>query len=395
MFSKTVFHNRIFIKEAIINYPFLLIFRALGFTFAYMWKDAIKAIQTGDKDWIDKNHLDFRKFFQQQNSLEGGKLNEQSLEAHYESGLFKMFVESSLGGLEMDLQSGAKWIENASRLDGNWGWLLAIGAGGAYFSQYLNDDLRNKYFKPREALVAGSGKPAGEAEPSRELWKVNGSWDYCSGSEQASVFTAVTDKEGTPTAVLLPKDQVDIERNWNAIGLKLTCSHRIIANNVFIPEENFFDLSKKPEIFEYALGSYPFDLFARICFVPVILGICRSLWLEIDKITGEKMAAWKKFQPEKYHKIQHLFSEFEREVELFTAKFYENVGKSWQGHKKKKDLRTKKLQRLSLELSNFCYRKTSQIIPLLGMEVVNQHHPVQVCWQNLQTAYQHMIFRNM
>lgn len=360
-----------------------------------MWKEAIHAIQNGNNEWIEENHLEFREFFRQQNVLEGGKLNEEALEEHYRTGLFKMFVETSLDGLEMDLQSGAKWLENASRLNANWGWLLAIGVGGAYFSQYLNEDLRNKYFKPKDALVAGSGKPSGEAEPSRELWKVNGTWDYCSGSEQASVFTAVTNREGDNIAVFLPKKEVDIERNWNAIGLQLTCSHRIRAHNVFIPEENFFDLSKKPRNFDYPLGSYPFDLFARVCFVPVVLGVCRSLWLEINRIARDKFDTWKKFQPEKYHKVQHLLSRFERELELHTAKFYELLGKSWQGHKNNKDLRTKKFQKICLELSSYCYKKSSQTIPLLGMEVMDQDHPVQVCWRDLQTAYQHMVFREL
>ena len=359
-----------------------------------MWKEALKAIQNGHNEWIEENHLKFREFFRQENILEGGKLKDGARQEHYSSGMFKMFVESSLGGLEIDLQSGAKWIENASRLDANWGWLLAIGAGGGYFAPYLNENLRNRYFSPEDSLVAGSGKPSGEAEPSRELYKVNGSWDYCSGSEQASFFTAVTFKEGEATAVILPKDEVEIVRNWNAIGLKLTCSHRIVAHIVFIPEDHFFDLTKTPKNLEYPVGNYPFDLFARVCFVPVVLGVCRSLWLEVYKITNEKMDTWRKYQPDKYRKVQHILSGFEKDLELLTAKFYEIVNKSWQGHKKNKDPHKKKIQKISIELSHFCYKKSSQIIPLLGMEVVDQGHPVQVCWRDLQTAYQHMVFRN-
>ncbi|TBW26408.1 hypothetical protein [Gramella sp. KN1008] len=359
-----------------------------------MWEPAIAAIQNDDSEWIRSNHLKFRNFFKDQNLLEKGKLNEEALQEHYKARLFKMFIESSLGGLELDLKTGAKWIENASQLDGNWGWLLAIGVGGGYFSQYLSENLRQKYFKPVEALVAGSGKPDGNAEPSRQLYNVNGSWDYCSGSEQASLFTAVIDKEGETAAVILPKDQVEIVRNWNAVGLELTCSHRIVARNVFLPEENFFHLSHTPKTFEYPLGSYPFDLFARVCFAPVVLGITRSLWYEISNITREKMPVWKKFQPQKYHKVEHLLSDFQKELQLDSAKFYEVVGNSWQGHIKNRDLRKKKLQKISIDLSKYCYRKTSQIIPLLGMDVINRDHPVQECWRDLQTAYQHMVFRD-
>ncbi|MDX1544981.1 MAG: hypothetical protein R3214_13645, partial [Christiangramia sp.] len=271
-----------------------------------MWKAAIEAIQNNDKDWINKNHLTFRSFFREENTLEKGKLGKNALDKHYSERLFKMFIETSLNGLELDLKTGANWIENASSLDGNWGWLLAIGVGGGYFTHYLDEDVRESFFKPESALVAGSGKPVGEAQKEKDFWAVTGSWDYCSGSEQASLFTAVTMKEGKVTAIVLPKDQVKIERNWNAIGLGLTCSHRIIANNVLIPEDHFFDLSQPPAASHYPLGSYPFDLFARVCFVPVILGISKSLWSGVQQVASSKQRAWQQYQPEKYHEIRRV-----------------------------------------------------------------------------------------
>ena len=359
-----------------------------------MWKSAIAAIQNSDTNWIKSNQIVFREFFKAQNSLEKGKFKDTALKEHHDSRLFKMFIEDSLGGLELDLRTGAKWIENASFLDGNWGWLLAIGVGGGYFTHYLDESIRRKYFKPINALVAGSGKPSGEAVKYEGLWIVNGSWDYCSGSEQASHFTAVTQKEGHVIAVLLPKDQIKIERNWNAIGLELTCSHRIIAEDARITSDHFFDLAKKPEYSDYPLSSYPFDLFARVCFVPVIIGISRALWLEIQKIADQKMRIWKQFQPKKYHKIQHLISAFEKELEKLSQDFYSAVAQSWQGHLRNKDVHTQMVQNLSLKVSRLCYENSSEIIPLLGMEVVESSHPLQLCWRNLQTAYQHMVFRD-
>ncbi len=359
-----------------------------------MWEKAIAAIRNNDADWIKTNHSEFRDFFKEDNILEKGKLSANALDEHYNSRLFKMFIETSLNGLELDLKTGAKWIENASFLDGNWGWLLAIGVGGGYFTHYLDEEIRNIYFMPEDALVAGSGKPSGEAVKSEGLWIVNGSWDYCSGSEQASHFTAVTQKEGQIIAVLLPKEQIRIERNWNAIGLKLTCSHKIVAEDVRITSDHFFDLSKAPESSDYPLSSYPFDLFARVCFVPVILGISRGLWLEVMKVADHKMKTWKQFQPKKYHEIQNLISNFEKELDKLSQDFYSIVDTSWQGHLRKRDVCTQALQKSSLKLSSFCYDRSSEIIPLLGMEVVDSHHPVQLCWRNLQTAYQHMVFRN-
>lgn len=359
-----------------------------------MWKEAINAVKEDDISWIYNNRKEFADFFREENLKEKGHLNETALKEHYEQGLFKMFVEKSLGGLSLNLQTGAKWIENASRLNGSWGWLLGIGVGGAYFTHYLDETLRKQYFLPEDSLIAGSGKPSGEAVKKGNKWLVNGSWDYCSGSEQASLFTGVTRKDGRVTAFILPITMMKIERNWKAIGLKLTCSHRLKAVDAEVDEHSFFDLSQAPFPSDYPLSSYSFDLFARACFVPVVLGITTALWKEVEILRDRKKQIWQQYQPEKYHKIQNTISEFERTRESLSEKFYETLTKSWESHLKTKNMNGQGLQKISLELSDLCYTASSEIIPLLGMEVVKIDHPLQKCWKDLQTAYQHMIFRN-
>ena len=358
-----------------------------------MWNEVITAVRQDDISWIDNHREEFEDFFGSENLKTSGHLNESALAYHYEHKLFKMFVEKSLGGLALDMQTGAKWIENASRLNGSWGWLLGIGVGGAYFSHYLPETVRKEFFLPKDALIAGSGKPSGEAVKNGNKWLVNGSWDYCSGSEQASFFTGVTLKEGKITALILPRNKVEIERNWNAIGLELTCSHRITAVNAEMEKDYFFDLSKPPFSSEYPLSSYSFDLFARACFVPVVLGIASALWNEVEILRDRKKQIWQQYQPEKYHKIQNTISEFERTRDELSEMFYETLSRSWEGHLKAKN-NGQGLQKASLELSALCYNSSSAIIPLLGMEVVDADHPLQKCWEDLQTAYQHMIFRD-
>src|SRR5690606_38054747 len=107
-----------------------------------------------------------------------------------EERLFKIFLSREYDGLGLPLATGCQWIESCSLLHPSWGWLLAIGSGGAFFTDYLPPATANRYFLPREALVAGSGKPAGSARQLQDgQWQVNGSWSYCSGSEHASLFT--------------------------------------------------------------------------------------------------------------------------------------------------------------------------------------------------------------
>ena len=358
-----------------------------------MWTAAINAIKDNDAEWISKNRLAFTAFFAASNEEPKGKLNEAALKAHYNSRLFKIFLPTSLDGLELPLHTGSRWIENASALDGNWGWLLAIGVGGAYFADYMSPAVAEEYFFTEDALVAGSGKPDGtavETESGNRI--VSGSWSYCSGSEQASLFTAVTNTGSGITAVILQVEQVRIHRDWNAIGLPLTCSHTISVEEQEIPRDHFFDLSKPPTPSHYPLASYPFMLFARACFVPVVTGISRAFWLEVSEFFNTRKAIWKKYQPERLDLVAEKIRNYTETMEVLRSGFYKSLESSWEHHLLGKDILEQEVTHKGLTLATFCFNSCSEILPKLGMQVLEKEHPLQLLWQDLQTARQHSVF---
>lgn len=388
------------------NFFVILLLRIFGFrpggyvtkqqiyeTRSLMWIEAIEAIKTSDEDWIKKYRLKFKRFFEEQNDMPAGGLNLEARDVHYRSKLFKMFLSKDLNGLELPLQTGSLWIEEASALEGNWGWLLAIGAGGAYFADHMPEKIAHKYFCPEEALIAGSGKPDGKAEEiSDGLWKVTGKWEYCSGSEQASVYTAVTIKMGRITAIILPKDKIGLVRDWNTFGLPLTCSHTIKAENSSIPSDHFFDLSTPPRPSSYPLGNYPFNLFALACFVPVVVGISRAFWDWVEEYLTNRKQIWQNFQPERYDLVFNSLQEYRQQSGALKSNFYERLEKSWKNHIIGGDPSADEVGNIGRDLVEFCFKSCSEIHPHLGMQVLNKTHPVQTCWQNLQVAYQHGIF---
>ncbi|GHA37760.1 hypothetical protein GCM10007103_19090 [Salinimicrobium marinum] len=360
-----------------------------------MWQEAITAVQSNNESWITQHRRHFIKFFREQNIKPKGKLNKTALQEHYNTRLFKMYLPKALGGLELPLHIGSRWIENASTLDSNWGWLLAIGTGGAYFADYMPSTIAEKFFLPEEALVAGSGKPDGKAVNRNNGFKVvSGTWSYCSGAEQASLFTAVVPAEQGNLAVILPVDKVEIIRDWNAIGLPLTCSHTIVAKEITVSEEYFFDLTQTPRKSTYPLATYPFLLFARACFVPVLIGISLSFWKEVESLLIEKETVWKKYQPERYKYVKERMEDFASRVLELKEDFYSTLEESWKEHQSGGDLQEKELSEKSFEIADHCYRSSAEILPVLGMNVLDQTHPIQLLWQDLQTAGQHAVFQN-
>lgn len=358
-----------------------------------MWVPAIEAIKTDNLSWIENNRKTFVHFFSEENLESRGKLNSKALEYHYRERLFKIFLSRDYDGLELPLDIGSKWIENAAALESNWGWLLAIGVGGAYFANFMPEEIAKKYFSPENALVAGSGKPSGEAlKIPGGNWQVKGYWSYCSGSEQASLFTAVALKENVPTAFILPVENGKIHRDWNAIGLPLTCSHSISAKAAKIPEDYFFNLGSTPRKSGYPLGKYPFLLFALSCFVPVIVGISRAFWMETGDYLKKKESLWQQYQIERWKYISKKQRYFLEEQEILKRKFYALQENSWRSLLKNEDIGEKELGAQGLKLAEFCFNSCGSVMPELGMEVLDKSNSVQRLWQDLQTAFQHMIF---
>lgn len=359
------------------------------------WEAAIKAIQQEDHQWISEKREAFSNFFRHQNERPRGKLSKEALAAHYRNRLFKMFLSKSMDGLELPLSMGSKWIEAASALESNWGWLLAIGTGGAYFADYMPAQTAEKHFLPREALVAGSGKPDGKAErTATDSWQVSGNWKYCSGSEQASLFTAVTVREGRNIAVILPVDQTEVIRDWNTVGLPLTCSHTIKANSVEVPSDHFFDLSQEPRSSRYPIATYPFLLFAKACFIPVVVGISRAFWEHAGDLMSQKEDVWERFQPERLTYLRQKQEEFLKGMTAMREAFYSSLEKSWNDHLAGKRNPEEAVSETGLRLVDFCFDYCLDAFSKLGMQVLDQDHAIFRKWQDLQTVRQHHVFQS-
>jgi alkylation response protein AidB-like acyl-CoA dehydrogenase len=74
-------------------------------------------------------------------------------------------------------------------------------------------------------------------------FRITGRWDYVSGAEDAAVaglgvLLPSDDGSGAPATfaqVVLPVDELMVDRTWDTAGLRGTGSHTLLADNVFVP----------------------------------------------------------------------------------------------------------------------------------------------------------------
>src|SRR3977135_2142668 len=104
----------------------------------------------------------------------GRRIPTDLVEVLRSTGVFRMFVPQSHGGLELDLPTALEVVATLGRLDGSVGWTAIIGAGSAIFVPSLPRETYDQvYQNGPDMIIAASAQPAGMAEAVSGGWGVN------------------------------------------------------------------------------------------------------------------------------------------------------------------------------------------------------------------------------
>jgi len=327
-----------------------------------------------------------------------GRLTPALLDYIYEAKLFKLFVPEELNGLMLPLPEALRVFEQASRVDGSFGWLVTIGSGGGFFSATLPPAQARELFSGANAVVAGSGHANGVARPVDGGYVVSGRWQYCSGSTFASLFTAncrIDRGDGGEIEVrsfaFLP-EQVGIIPDWNSFGLKGTDSHSIEVKDAFVPAERTFSIMSEPNYAD-PIFRYPFAAFAQTSFAAACLGICGHFLEEAREFVEGKKEAWaSSAKPGRAEGLERLIGETEARLDAGADEFYGTVGRTWDAFAKSGEMP----EADQAEVGRLCQRLASDVLAYahaifrpLGMAVLMEDHPINRIWRDLQTVSQH------
>ncbi len=173
------------------------------------------------------------------------------------TGVFRIFVPKSHGGLELSFPDGLKVLQAAARIDGSLGWVVTIGVTAPLLFCRLPRQVFDQLYAGGPDLVqaGAAATPGGFAEKVEGGMKAWGRWPFASGCQHADVILGncaileggepVKDAAtGMPVSrmVVLPAADFEIEDTWHVSGLKGTGSHHVRLPERIIPEERFFPM---------------------------------------------------------------------------------------------------------------------------------------------------------
>lgn len=319
-----------------------------------------------------------------------GRLPEDILEWIYEHRLFKLLVPEEFGGRPTPLPEMLRIFEELSAVDGSLGWLVHIGAAGGYFAPSFAKETARELFTPREAVIAGSGYPAGRARRAPGGYRVSGRWRYASGAQYATLFTAnaILEEDGQEVvrAFAFTPDQVQIIEDWGAYGLKGTASNSMVVNDAFVPESRAFTVGNVrwavTEPVAAALYRLPFEILAVTTIASVSIGLARRFFELARELPRWETLGTRQRQADAVAEYRGLFY-------LLAERAWSHVQAGAEFPATEKEVIIQGVRRLV----SASVAAVQDVFAYMGMRVLWETEPINRVYRDLQTASQHIFLR--
>lgn len=194
------------------------------------------------------------------------------------TGAFRMLVPKDLGGMEAEPMAALEVIEAAARADSSTGWCVMIASTTSATSAFLPPEIGREIYGAPDAITGGVFAPMGKAVLEGEHYRVNGHWNWASGSTHCTWLMGgcVILEDGKPRMLpngapdarmmIFPASEVELPDTWHVTGQAGTGSGEMIARDVMVPAARSVSLmTDKPQ--------YPGPLYVFPIFGLLSLGI--------------------------------------------------------------------------------------------------------------------------
>lgn len=338
-----------------------------------------------------------RKFAIEADALK--QLHPEQLNIIYQYRWFKLFVPTQYGGLDMSLPDALRLEEAIAYADGSVGWTVTLCAGAGWFVGFLAPELSKSIFASEYACLAGSGKSNATAKKVNGAYIVSGKWDYATGSNHATAFTAnalielkgifLKDENGQPMvqSFLFLKDEVQVQANWKRMGMIATGSNSFSVENLFVPEHRSFLIHQQHTVLNNIVFQYPFLQFSETTLAVNSSGMAMR-FVELSKL----LLSLK-------NNLSAITTLKNAKALMHAARnqFYFSVDVSWQTLKNTGIVTDELLQSLSTSSKHLAVtarKVVNELFPFCGMDAADPYTELNRVWRNIHTASLHAIFNN-
>ena len=222
-----------------------------------------------------------------------------------QSGLFRLLLPRSLGGLEVDPVTCSMVVEEIAGFDSCAGWALQAGNSGAWWSARLpTEGVMEIYGDDPSAAMSAAFHPPQQAVETAGGYRVTGRGPLASNIHDAEwIFLTALVMEGdrprmvdeapVVIALVLRTSEVKIVDTWYSLGMRGTDSNDVVLDSVFVPKTRTFPFTPEFEPSAHHRGPLyrlPGIAGGSFLIAPVPLAVARRAILELKAVAEKKTA---------------------------------------------------------------------------------------------------------
>ncbi len=322
-----------------------------------------------------------------------------------EAGLYRMCVPHIYGGLELPPAETMEAIEILARADGASAWCVFIGATSGSVLALLPESSAREVFASNETLLSGVFAPRGKAVAVDDGFRVDGQWQWGSGTQNADWILAgcqiIRDgkpellRNGTPRSrmMLLPAEQIEFLDTWYVSGLAGTGSTDFAIRDVFVPESHAVGIGVDGPL---ARPLYAFPQFGLLGMgiAAVALGLARAAISELTEIAGGKTPSGSARPLAARPATQVEVSRAEATLRSARAFYYEAIETAWHAARTTGHIDTEHRRDIRLATTfatHACAETVDRMYNLGGGTSVYRRSPLQRIFRDVHVATQHMM----
>jgi alkylation response protein AidB-like acyl-CoA dehydrogenase len=332
----------------------------------------------------------------------GRRLPLHLVQAMKDAGIFRMPMPRSWGGPEVDPLTQVRIVEELSAVDASVGWCAMIGSDGGFFTAFLEDRVGRALYPDLDYVTGSSTRPSGRAVAVDGGFRVSGRWPFSSGCQHSTYLVGNCllfddgkqrfQEDGTPDSRLcfLPAERCQILDTWTTTGLRGSGSHDFAAEDVFVPDEQTFNVRTSPIRREGPLYALPFLFIVNGAGVP--LGIARAA---IDALTelasGKQTLAGTGLRNEAW--VQTAVARADTLLGGARGYLFDVLGDVWETLVQGDPLSLRQRARFRLALANtstMCVEAVDLMYQAAGGSSVYATSPLDRMFRDAHTVHQHI-----
>lgn len=256
-------------------------------------------------------------------------------------GLFRMMVPKALGGLELEAAEALSILETIGMADASVGWCLMIGSTTGLCAAYLPTDIARDIFGGPNTITGGVFAPMGKAVSEGESYRLNGRWQWASGSANCDWLMggAMILEDGKPRMLpngmpdsrmlVFPASEAELIDTWQVSGLCGTGSGDMAVTDLVVPRERSISLIVDKPVEGGPLYRFPIFGLLALGIAAVMMGNARASIDALTDLAGGKKALGARKSLAERTSAQAELAKAEAQLRSARAYYYDAVGTAW------------------------------------------------------------------